>query len=92
MPAWQHYDLPPSLVGHAWEGRYRGQKQKWFAVRFNGNDGEIDITPRPGHAAEFDHWRWAPMGELLDLVVPFKRDVYARIIAEFAPLARPAPL
>ncbi|MGH6815736.1 MAG: RNA pyrophosphohydrolase [Hyphomicrobiaceae bacterium] len=88
MPGWQHYDLPAALVGHAWQGRYRGQKQKWFAVRFTGSDEEVRIDAPPGHTTEFDRWRWVPLDELLDLVVPFKRDVYARVVAAFAPLAR----
>jgi putative (di)nucleoside polyphosphate hydrolase len=83
---WHLYDLPPELVGVAWEGRYRGQKQIWFAARFEGDESEIDIGPHAGHEAEFDAWRWASVAELPGLVVPFKREVYARVIAEFAPL------
>ncbi len=86
---WHPYDLPPELKGRAWGGRYRGQTQRWFAMRFTGPDSEIDLSP-PGHEAEFDAWRWAPLGEVLSLIVPFKRDVYASVIAEFEPLARPA--
>jgi putative (di)nucleoside polyphosphate hydrolase len=83
---WLVYDLPPELVGKAWKGRYRGQRQMWFAARFHGEESEIDLGPRPGHKAEFDAWRWEPMAALPDLVVPFKRDVYAAVVAEFAPL------
>jgi putative (di)nucleoside polyphosphate hydrolase len=72
---WLLYDLPPELVGVAWEGRYRGQKQIWFAMRLEGDESEIDIGPRDGHAAEFDAWRWADVAELPRLVVPFKRGV-----------------
>ena len=86
---WHLYDLPPELVGVAWEGRYRGQKQIWFAARFEGEESEIDIGPRAGNEAEFDAWRWASVAELPGLVVPFKREVYARVIAEFAPLLTP---
>ena len=86
---WVTYDLPPDLIGKAWGGKYRGQKQKWFAYRFLGADSEISILPRPGLEAEFVAWRWAPVGELLDLIVPFKRDVYRAVLAEFASLARP---
>jgi putative (di)nucleoside polyphosphate hydrolase len=89
MPGHQFYDLPPSLLGKAWGGRYRGQKQKWLAMRFTGSDSEINITPAAGHKAEFDTWRWAPMDELMRLIVPFKRDVYAKVVAHFAPLAQP---
>lgn len=83
---WLVYDLPPELVGKAWKGRYRGQRQMWFAARFDGVESEIDLRPQPGHKAEFDAWRWEPMAALPDLVVPFKRDVYAAVVAEFAPL------
>ncbi|MGH6865231.1 MAG: RNA pyrophosphohydrolase [Methyloceanibacter sp.] len=85
---WLIYDLPAALVGIAWEGRYRGQKQMWFAARFEGMDREIDISPRPGHDAEFDAWRWVPMEELPALVVPFKRNVYAQVVRGFEPLLR----
>jgi putative (di)nucleoside polyphosphate hydrolase len=82
---WFLYDLPPELLGKAWKGRYRGQKQKWYALRFEGDDTEIDIlTPGGGHhKAEFNAWKWAPLKELTDLVVPFKREVYRQIVAEF---------
>ena len=79
---WYNYDLPEHLIGKSWKGRYRGQTQKWFALRFTGEDSEVNLTP-PGHAQEFDQWRWAPMGEVLDLIVPFKRPVYEQVIAEF---------
>ena len=85
---WHRYDLPPELLGRSWGGRYRGQKQKWFAMRFGGDDAEVNIAP-PGHPVEFDSWRWAPASDLLDLVVPFKRDVYAAVLAEIGHLARP---
>jgi len=83
---WLYYDLPPALVGRAWKGRYGGQKQMWFGARFEGRESEIDLGPHPGHKAEFDAWRWVPAEALPDLVVPFKREVYARVVAEFAPL------
>ncbi len=88
-PEWVHYDLPAHLLGKAWGGRYRGQKQRWFAYRFTGSDDEISIIPPPGLEAEFVAWRWAPVGELLDLIVPFKREVYATVLTAFASLARP---
>jgi putative (di)nucleoside polyphosphate hydrolase len=87
-PRWLTYDLPASLEGKAWSGRYRGQKQKWYAVRFLGDEAEIDIHPL-GHRQEFETWRWARLPEIADLVVPFKRDVYAAVLGEFEPLARP---
>ena len=92
MPSWLTYELPAELVGRAWGGRYRGQKQKWFAYRFTGADSEISITPAPGLEAEFAEWRWTPASELLDLIVPFKRDVYRQVLAEFASYARPESL
>jgi len=87
---WHLYDLPPELQGKAWGGKYRGQKQKWFAVRFRGSDDEVRITPEgPSHQIEFDRWRWAPHHEVLDVIVPFKRDVYRAVLAEFEPYCRP---
>jgi len=83
---WLFYDLPRDLVGVAWKGLYRGQKQKWFAARFQGPEHEIDLGPHPGHKAEFDAWRWVPVAALPDLVVPFKREVYTAVVTEFAPL------
>ncbi|MBX6425707.1 MAG: RNA pyrophosphohydrolase [Variibacter sp.] len=88
---WLAYDIPREIVGQAWQGRYRGQRQKWFALRFTGDDAEIDVE-RPGggqHKPEFAAWRWEPIQNLPDLVVPFKRGVYERVVKEFAPLARP---
>jgi putative (di)nucleoside polyphosphate hydrolase len=86
-PEWLTYDLPPQLVGVAWEGRYRGQKLKWFAVRFVGADADINLkTEHP----EFSDWKWAAIGELLGLIVPFKREIYAKVIAAFSDLAKPA--
>lgn len=84
---WVTYDLPPELVGVAWKGKYRGQKQMWFAARFDGDESEIDLKPRADHKAEFDAWRWVPMAELMGLVVPFKRAVYASVTEAFADLA-----
>jgi putative (di)nucleoside polyphosphate hydrolase len=87
---WLTYDLPAALIGKAWNGRFRGQRQKWYALRFTGSDAEIDIIhPDGGHQPEFVAWRWAPIAELPDLVVPFKRQVYAAIVTEFANLAAP---
>jgi putative (di)nucleoside polyphosphate hydrolase len=88
---WFTYDLPPALIGKAWGGKYRGQRQKWFAVRFEGDEREITIEPQPGHTAEFVSWRWAPARDLPSLIVPFKRDVYTKVLAEFAHLVGGCP-
>ncbi len=88
---WLTYDIPHDIVGQAWGGKYRGQTQKWFALRFTGEDAEINIaTPGGGaHDPEFIAWRWEPMAHLPDLVVPFKRPVYERVVHEFARFAKP---
>jgi putative (di)nucleoside polyphosphate hydrolase len=91
-PEWYAYDLPTFIAGRAWKGRYRGQNQKWFALRFTGSDAEIDIL-RPGggaHRPEFTAWRWERMSELPRLIIPFKRPVYEKVVAAFAHLDRPA--
>lgn len=82
-PEWLRYDLPADLIGKLWKGKYRGQRQKWYCARFLGTDADIDIeTPHP----EFSAWRWAAIETLPDLIVPFKRDLYAQIVAAFAPV------
>jgi putative (di)nucleoside polyphosphate hydrolase len=87
-PDWINYDLPPDLVGIALKGKYRGQTQRWFAFRFEGEDKEIAINPPPGgHQAEFDMWAWRSMTELPGSVVPFKRGVYEKVVAAFSHLA-----
>lgn len=76
------YDLPDHLVGKVWKGKYRGQSQKWFLLRFTGNDSDINIeTEHP----EFGEWRWSPLNELIDMAVPFKRDVYTEVVTALAP-------
>jgi putative (di)nucleoside polyphosphate hydrolase len=87
---WLSYDLPGELMGVAWEGRYRGQTQLWFAARFEGEESEIDLAPKPGHEREFDAWRWVALEELPTLVVPFKRPVYEAVVTEFSGIARGA--
>ena len=79
---WYTYDLPEHLIGKSWKGKYRGQKQKWFALRFEGADTEITLKV-PGQKQEFDDWRWAKLDEVLDQIIPFKRDVYVSVLAEF---------
>jgi putative (di)nucleoside polyphosphate hydrolase len=84
---WFAYDLPDDIAKEAWKGRYCGQTQKWFALRFTGDESEIDIEhPAGGHKPEFDAWRWVPMAALPELIIPFKRPVYERVVAEFASL------
>jgi len=82
---WFRYDLPDHLVGKVWGGKYRGQKQRWFALRFLGTDAEIDLDAH-GHP-EFDAWRWVDIADLPALAVPFKRPLYEALAAEFGPLA-----
>ncbi len=89
IPGWLTYDLPEHLIGKAWGGKYRGQKQKWFALRFDGADDEIDISGI-GHPAEFDLWRWEKLERLPELVIPFKRKVYEQVAEAFRDLAGPA--
>lgn len=87
-PGWYNYDLPEHLIGKSWKGKYRGQTQKWFAARFTGEDGEINLAP-PGHKREFDQWRWVKMNEVVDAIVPFKKPVYEQVIAAFRHLGQP---
>ena len=86
---WLTYDIPRDIVGQAWKGKYRGQTQKWYALRFTGDEREIDIAhPAGGHKAEFTAWRWEPMQNLPALIIPFKRKVYERVVREFAQFAK----
>ncbi|MFZ5964175.1 RNA pyrophosphohydrolase [Thalassococcus sp. BH17M4-6] len=76
-PDWIPYDLPHDLVPRIWKGRYRGQEQKWFLMRFHGGDTQVNIaTDHP----EFSEWRWLPASELVEHIVPFKREVYTRVL------------
>ena len=86
-PEWLTYELPDSLLGIALKGRYRGQRQKWFAMRFLGDDREIDISARDGLKAEFESWRWAPISKVPKLIIPYKRDVYEQVTGSFGHLA-----
>lgn len=89
LPRWLSYDLPPSAT-EKWKGKYIGQTQRWFALRFTGDDSEIDIHAPGGgkHKPEFDDWRWEEFSRLPDLIVPFKRDVYLDVVDAFSTLAR----
>ncbi|MCH8465574.1 MAG: RNA pyrophosphohydrolase [Roseinatronobacter sp.] len=77
---WLSYDLPPDLVPTIWNGRYRGQKQRWFLMRYQGRDDQINIAT---HHPEFSAWKWIAADDMLAAIVPFKRDLYAQVIAEF---------
>jgi putative (di)nucleoside polyphosphate hydrolase len=82
---WLRYELPPHLIGKAWEGRWRGQQQKWFAMRFLGTDAEINVaTEHP----EFSAWRWVEAGHLPHLIVAFKRPLYEVVLQQFAAIHR----
>ena len=84
---WFAYDLPEDIAQEAWKGRYAGQTQKWFALRFTGDEAEINVEHTAGdHKAELDAWRWVPMADLPALIIPFKRPVYERVVAEFSGL------
>jgi putative (di)nucleoside polyphosphate hydrolase len=85
---WLHYDLPEALSHRVWHGRFRGQTQRWFAFRFTGDDRDIDLD---AHKAEFEAWRWAPLSELVDMTIGFKRDVYRRVVDELGRYAAPVP-
>lgn len=86
-PDWIYYDLPEHLIGIGLKGKYRGQKQRWFAFRFEGDESEINIEhPPAGQHQEFDAWDWKPMAELPDLIVPFKKDAYVQVVAAFKDL------
>lgn len=81
---WLRYDLPPELVGQAWGGQWRGQERRWFAMRFLGEDAEINVeTPH----REFSDWYWADLEDIPALAPPFKRDVYTDVAASFEPFA-----
>lgn len=88
-PGWLTYDLPAHLIGVAWKGRYRGQKQKWFAMRHLGPDAAVVIDPPAGsaHKKEFDTWDWFDIDDVEARVVEFKRGVYREVVAQFRPLA-----
>ena len=82
-PGWLAYDLPHDIVPRIWKGRYRGQEQKWFLLRFRGTDEDVRIDADDHQ--EFSHWRWIAPEDLIDAIVPFKRDVYRRVLDEFGP-------
>ena len=79
LDGWFHYELPKNLLGIIWKGKFRGQKQKWFVVRFIGKESEINLkTKHP----EFIEWKWVKINELPEIIVDFKRDVYKKLLIE----------
>jgi putative (di)nucleoside polyphosphate hydrolase len=78
---WLIYDLPDALIGKVWHGRWRGQRQKWFVMRFRGQDSDINVNT---HHAEFSAWKWVPIDDLPDLIVSFKRPLYLELLDAFA--------
>ena len=87
IPRWIRYDLPPEISRRIWGGRYRGQKQRWFAMRFTGEDSDIRLDC---YKPEFAAWRWVPLPAVCELIIPFKRAVYTEIVQEFEPLVASA--
>ncbi|MCS6761660.1 MAG: RNA pyrophosphohydrolase [Candidatus Devosia symbiotica] len=85
-PEWIYYDLPDEALGIALRGKFRGQRQRWFAFAFTGSESEIDVqTPGAGKfTAEFDAWRWEKLSRTPKLIVPFKKDAYDQVVAAFA--------
>ncbi len=77
---WLPYELPHDLVPKLWKGKYRGQEQKWFLMRFNGTDDQVNIATEH---QEFSRWQWMPLQDLVDNIVPFKRSVYEAVLEEF---------
>jgi putative (di)nucleoside polyphosphate hydrolase len=77
---WLHYDMPAEIAGQSWGGRYHGQRQKWFAMRFTGDDSDID--PGATEHPEFHAWQWVRAERLPELIVPFKRDLYLAVLDE----------
>jgi putative (di)nucleoside polyphosphate hydrolase len=85
-PEWIYYDLPDDQLGKAWQGRYRGQRQRWFAFAFTGAEEEINVLAPGGgkHKPEFDGWRWEKLSRTPALIVPFKRQAYEQVVEAFA--------
>ena len=82
LPYWLSYDLPPEAIGVALKGKFKGQRQKWFAMRHLGDDSDINLEAH--QQREFETWQWRKLSDCPDMVVPFKRQVYERIVAGFS--------
>ncbi len=80
---WLQYDLPDHLIGKVWKGKYRGQRMKWYLMRYLGQDSDIDLET---HQPEFSTWRWLDVNELPKTIVEFKRPLYAELVRYFGPL------
>lgn len=89
MPDWLYYDVPQALAGQLWKGKYLGQRQKWFCGFFLGSDSEVDLDT---HDPEFSDWKWAPVAQTVELIVPFKRQIYRQVIDHFRPFWSERPL
>ena len=89
FPGWLDFELPRDLVGVALKGRYVGQRLRWFAMRFDGSDDEINIAADGNSKPEFNDWRWADLEEVPRLALAFKRPVYEAVVQQFAEYARP---
>lgn len=90
IPGWLSFELPRDLIGIALKGKFAGQRLRWFAMRFEGEEREIDIGRKCRGKPEFDDWRWAELEELPGLAPPFKRPLYETVVRRFAPHARPS--
>ncbi len=89
LPDWLTYDLPPEAIGVALKGKYKGQRQKWFLLRFTGDEAEIKLDAHKKR--EFEDWAWRPLEECPQIVVPFKRALYEQIVSAFAPFVLNSP-
>jgi len=88
LPSWLTYLLPPELLGIALKGKYAGHRLRWYAMRFEGDDSEIDLGPKGSMIKpEFDAWRWVPLADVPSLAIDFRRAVYEEVVQEFARFA-----
>lgn len=88
IPGWLTYELPEDLLGVALKGKYAGHRLRWYAMRFEGDDSEIDISAKGSMKSEFDAWQWVPLAEVPRLAIEFRRPVYEEVVQEFAHLGR----
>jgi putative (di)nucleoside polyphosphate hydrolase len=88
IPGWLTYELPPELLGIALKGKFAGHRLRWYAMRFEGNDSEIDIGTKGSMKREFDSWQWVPLRDVPNLAMDFRRSVYEEVVQEFGRFAR----